>query len=71
MLIEISDPVFKCEADKNVFFSRIYEIPGYDSIIGKGVNLYLTLTGNSKEAVIEELQVICDIWGTTFKILEE
>ena len=71
MLIEISVPVFKCEEDENVFFSRLYELPNYDSVLGKGLNLYLRLTENPKEAVIEELQVICNMWGTTFRVLEE
>lgn len=71
MLIEISGPVFRCEEDEKVFFSRLYGMPNYDSVIGKGLNLYLTLTENSKETVIEELQAICNMWGTTFKVLEE
>ena len=71
MLIEISVPVFKCEEDENVFFSRLYELPNYDSVIGKGLNLYLRLTENPNETVIEELQVICNMWGTTFRVLEE
>jgi len=71
MLIEISGPVFRCEVDENIFFSRLYGIPNYDSVINKGLSLYLTLTENSKGAAIEELKIICNMWGTTFKVLEE
>ena len=71
MLIEIPGPVFKCKDDENIFFSRLSEIPGFDSATGKGENLYLTLSENTGETVLAELQEICNMWGTTFKVLEE
>ena len=71
MLIEISAPVFRCEVDENIFFSRLNEIPNYDNVIDKGLSLYLTLKENSNEAAIEELEIICNMWGATFKVLEE
>jgi len=71
MLIEISAPVFRCVVDENIFFSRLYGIPYFDNVIDKGLSLYLNLTDNSKEATIEELEIICNMWGATFKILEE
>lgn len=71
MLIEIPGPIFKCEADENIFLSRLYDIPNYDNVIGKGGNLYLTLTELPGKKALDELQVICDTWGTTFKVLGE
>lgn len=70
MLIEISRPIFKCEVDENIFFSRLNKLPNHHSVIDKGLSVNLTLSDNSKEAAIEELQVICNFWGGTFKILE-
>jgi len=70
MLIEISRPIFKCEMDENIFFSRLYKLPNHNSVNDKGLNVSLTLNEDSKEAVIEELQIICNIWGVTFKVLE-
>lgn len=70
MLIEIPGPVFKCEEDENIFFSRLSEIPGFDSVNGKGLNLYLTLAENPDESILEALQEICNMWGTTFKVLD-
>lgn len=66
MVIEIPAPVFKCAEDENVFFSRIYGLPGYDHIEGQGRNLCLTLKNHPEEAAVEELQEICNIWNTTF-----
>jgi len=71
MYIEISSPIFKCEMDEDIFFSRLHEIPSFESVINKGLNLYLTLADNSKEAAIEELHIICNTWGSTFKVLEK
>ncbi len=71
MIIEISGLVFKCEVDETIFFSRLYELPSYHNVVNNGLSLYLTLTEESKESAIKELQIICDTWGATFKILEE
>jgi len=70
MIIEIPGPVFKCDEDENIFFSRLYAMPGFNGVTGKGLNLYLTLTDHAQETVIDELQEICNMWGTTFKVLE-
>jgi len=70
MLIEISRPIFKCEMDENIFFSRLYKLPNHNSVNDKGLSVYLTLSENSKEAAIDELQIICNIWGVIFKVLE-
>lgn len=56
--------------DRDIFFSRSYEIPSYDNVIINGLSLSLTLSEDSKEVVIDELQEICNIWGATFKVLE-
>jgi hypothetical protein len=70
MKIEISGPFFKCEEDENIFFSRLYSLPGYDSVVGKGSYLYLTLKHDSKNQALNQVQEICDFWNTTYKVLD-
>ena len=67
MLFEIVGPVFKCADDEGIFFSRLYELPGYENVIGKGRNLYLNFSANPNEAVLHQLKEICNNWHTTFK----
>lgn len=71
MLIEITGPVFKCEEDKNIFLSRLYAIPNDAAVSVKAFNYYLTVNELSKQVDLQELQAICDMWGTSFKVLEE
>lgn len=70
MLIEISRPIFKCEVDENIFFSRLNNLPNHHSVIDKGLCVELTLSDILNETAIKELEVICDFWGVTFKVLE-
>jgi hypothetical protein len=71
MLIEIAGPVFKCEDDKNIFFSRLYEMPNFEGVVGLGTSFHLTLTDIPGETVMVELQTVCDMWGTNFTVLSE
>jgi hypothetical protein len=71
MLIQIIGPVFRCKDDEAVFLSRLYELSNYKNISQKGLNFHLTLTNNPIAQVFEELQAICNIWGTSFVVLEE
>ncbi|KXJ50412.1 MAG: hypothetical protein AXW15_05335 [Neptuniibacter sp. Phe_28] len=79
MLIEISAPVFKCEEDENIFFLRIQGLPNYKHVAIHESCLQVTLLepvvvssvqGNAASvSAMDELQEICDIWGTRFRIL--
>jgi len=71
MLIEIVAPVCKCAEDETIFFSRLRSIPGYDNVVGKGLNLHLTLEVESEKEVISELQEICNMWDTTFNVISK
>lgn len=71
MIIEITGPVFRCKEDENIFLSRLYELPYFINLINKGVNLHLTLKECTKEEVMDAVQLVCDMWGTTFKVLKE
>ena len=71
MLIAITAPVFKCEDDKHIFLSRLYAIPNYEDVSKKGNEWHLTLTEKSNQLAVEELQEICAMWGTSFKILTQ
>lgn len=70
MKIEILRPIFKCEEDENIFFSRLYSLPGYDTVVGKGRSLYLTLKNGSENATVNKVQETCDIWNTTYRVLD-
>ncbi len=70
MKIEIAGPVFKCEADENVFFSRLYSLKGYINVARNGFDLCLELNAESVEESVGELEEICTIWHTTFKLLD-
>ncbi len=67
--IEISGLIFKCAADESIFISRLYELHGIDNVVSKGVNVHLALSNTFNEAAFKELQIICDIWGSTFKVI--
>ncbi len=71
MYIEIAGLIFKCAEDENIFMSRLYELQSIDSVVSKGANVYLTLNNLFNDAVLEEVQIICDIWGSTFKFIKD
>lgn len=67
MIFTITKPVFKCSDDENIFFERIYALNGYESVIGEGSALYLTVCDSSTKEATAEIQDICKIWNTTFQ----
>lgn len=71
MVIEIAGPVFKCSEDENIFFERIYALPGYKEVVGRGRNLYLTIKDLSGKEIAQELREICNIWNTSFTVVSE
>ncbi|TNC83163.1 MAG: hypothetical protein C9356_01590 [Oleiphilus sp.] len=71
MKIEIKSPFFKCEEDENVFFTRLYALPGFESVMGNGGSVYLILKNGSESVVVKQVQDICDFWNTKFKVLDE
>lgn len=71
MVIEIETPVFKCADDSNIFFARLAELPGYDCVIGKDESLSLHVAEGAEEAVLVELQKVCDVWNTRWEIRAE
>lgn len=71
MVIEITGPIFKCVEDENIFFERIYALPGYEAVVGRDRNLYLTIKNWSGKEVAEELQEICNIWNISFIVVSE
>lgn len=70
MLIEIAGPIFRCEDDEAIFFSRLSELPGFDSVRRQGLSLYLSLADAYRESALNELQSICNMWGASFDILK-
>ena len=70
MLVKIVVPVFRCKEDENIFFSRLYDLSGFDQIISKGGQLYLTLVDVDEEETEAEIQEICAVWGAVFEVLK-
>lgn len=70
MEFEILGPTFKCQEDENVFFSRIYSLPGYDNVVGQGRYLYLTVKNQPDRLVVNQVQEICEFWNTEFTLLD-
>jgi hypothetical protein len=55
MLIKISNPIFKCEEDRSVFFSCLYSLYEYQDIIANGQSLELTVNEQKRDKLIDEL----------------
>lgn len=69
MLVEITAPVFKCAEDERVFLTRLRELSGYQSVVGKDQRFHLTLAGVSEEQVLAQLGEVCAIWHTQFELV--
>ena len=67
MEVEILNPVFKCESDKEIFLQRVSEIAGLRKVVDKGANLCLSVSITEERETVKALQAICDIWHTSFK----
>lgn len=67
--VEIIVPIFRCEADKRIFFSRLYELKGFESLAAKDTKWYLELKVRSVDDSVSELQEICDMWHADFNVL--
>ncbi|GJM13276.1 MAG: hypothetical protein DHS20C12_16790 [Pseudohongiella sp.] len=68
MVVEISSPIFKCPDDEAVFLSRVHGVSGYESLIGTGSRLRLTLNSPDETKALTQIQEICDMWHTTFTL---
>lgn len=75
MKLEITEPIFKCTEDKNIFIARLSEIVGFVKVVscenvgGRGFNLYLDVN-ISDETVLKEVREICDLWHVSYKVLQ-
>ena len=69
MIIEIQCPVFKCADDEYIFFSRLNSLSGCENVIRKGRHLHLRLGRAIDFEGANELQKICDYWGTCYELI--
>lgn len=68
-IIKIIKPVFKCEEDENIFLMRLSEISACENVMDKNSH-FLLVSGVTDLSLIEtEIQEICDIWNSTYKII--
>ncbi len=61
--ITFNSPVFICKTHQKVFFSRLREIPAYNSVIGTDSTTYLLLNEPIDEQSVAELKNIFDHWA--------
>lgn len=62
MEIVFLGPVFYSTKDENLFFSMIYDLPQYSEILGKGGDLFLTLSEPIEKETIVGLLIAFKRW---------
>lgn len=65
MNITIEGPAFYDQEDENIFFSCIYNIPGYKQVNGHGLDLTISFNQKPCEHAVIQLLVICRRWGVS------
>ncbi len=63
MDITIQGPCFYHQEDENIFFSCIYNLPGYQQIKGHGVELTISFANDISEQAVMQLLIICRRWS--------
>jgi hypothetical protein len=62
MDITIEGPDFYHQEDEDIFFSCIYNLPGYQQVKGHGVELTISFASDISEQAVMQLLVICRRW---------
>ncbi|WP_226668052.1 hypothetical protein [Microbulbifer aggregans] len=63
MDITIHGPTFYDQEDESIFFSCIYNLPGYVQVRGLGADLTVSFSHALSEAAVMQLLIICRRWG--------
>ncbi len=62
MKLTISGPSFISEADENLFFQNIYNLPNFESVKGIGTNLIIQFKQPLQTEEFETIEAICYRW---------
>lgn len=62
--ISIEAPVFYGDEDENIFFSCIYNLPGFKSLTGKGTRLNIEFNNEISDEAREQIDVLIQRWNT-------
>jgi hypothetical protein len=68
--VEIGKPVFKCQEDESIFLTRLTELTGFETLLDNKISFYLFLSTTETSKTLESLQEICDLWYTSYTLLE-
>ncbi len=63
MEITIQGPTFYASQDEELFFSCIYQLPGYQGVVGQGTDLQISFADPLSEETVMRLLVILRRWG--------
>ena len=69
MEIEIISPVLRCQSEEEIFFQRLSEVAGIQKVITKDMKIYVSVSSDSEQEAFKEVDAICDMWRTSFRIL--
>lgn len=64
MKILIEGPVFYGQEDENIFFSCIYNLPGFKAVTGVGTRLQVEFEIEISIEAREQVSVLCQRWNT-------
>lgn len=70
MKVEIGKSVFKCQEDESIFLTRLAELPGFEKLLDNKISFYLFLSVIERSHALESLQEICDLWHTSYILIE-
>ena len=62
MKLTISGPSFISEADENLFFQNIYNLPNFESVAGVGSNLVIKFKQPLQTDELDIIEAICYRW---------
>ena len=63
--IQVEGPVFNSQEDEALFFQCIYNLPGYEGVVGRGTVLTISFTENISTEAHDLIKALCTRWETT------
>ena len=66
--IEIIYPDLRCSTEEDVFFQRLSEITGVLKVTIRDTKLGVSVSSQCKVKALEEVDAICNMWHTTYKL---
>ena len=67
--IEITYPVLRCSAEEDVFYQRLFEIPGVLEVTTLGRKISVSISDRCSVEALKEVAEVCNMWHTTYKMM--